>query len=771
MADICTNFTVPIDLNPKFDIIWSFDYCILGEIDSSAALTTFLYKKGGDLNQGAPYSSLGYASDSINQGLTGGYVCIALDSDDVFSKPLNRPPYQPIIKVQPKSGTAPLNLTIVAKGTSPLTYQWYRNGEIIVGAINSSFLATVDGMYRVRISNSVGSVYSDEVYVVQKPIIIKQPTGGDYPITLSASLSGTPPFTYQWYKNDIEINEDGNDETLYTSEEGKYKVKITNFAGDVFSNNIIVTIPIIPPTIIIHPTDGYPNKTLTVSATGTEPFIYEWFKNDELIFNQTTSSYLAENEGTYKVKVSNISGFQYSNNAIISPAPKPPSIILQPVGGKAPINLTVDAIGSEPLTYKWIKNNSQIVGTDKTYNTENSGIFKVVISNFVGSITSNSVEVTNLPVIITHPESGNLPTELYVAATSNLALTYQWYKDGSEINGATGNKYVPLTKGSYKVAVTNASGTVYSDIAIISGEIFINIVSFTGPEYFDESLTVNPSANTYIIEFDRLVKLKENNFKEAFSKSNINVKNIIPLDASGGLAKKYKIETLILNKDIPSYNILKVEDAEMTPVTNFKNSIKGNTKLNDINDITIKSFKINSIPAATTPNIYSLFIGTNSLINLGNCTASIHYSHSYVQGHSIIFINTTKQNSMINLYDDINDPNKFVVRWEGAFQYDVTNKNNIDMIWECTVFKEYPNRFEIKTHPEKWVNKKIDDIYPLNQIRKHGSRDAYLKFNFEAGKAYTIDYCYSVQIPADICEDNNGSRNVAYPEAAISLVK
>jgi hypothetical protein len=192
-------------------------------------------------------------------------------------------------------------------------------------------------------------------------------------------------------------------------------------------------------------------------------------------------------------------------------------------------------------------------------------------------------------------------------------------------------------------------------------------------------------------------------------------------------------------------------------------------KIKNLNEINL-NYKIHNIPPTTSPNIDLLNVGSNSLINLGGCTNSDHYTDPYIKRHSIIFINTTKLNYLSKLSRfDSDDKKSTTILWEGVFEYDGKN-TEVNMIWECTTFKDYPYRFEIKTHPEKWIKKKIDDKYPLNQIRKTASDAAYLNFDFDAGKSYTIEYCYSVSIPENICEDQYGTTNIAYSKAATSLV-
>ena len=65
------------------------------------------------------------------------------------------------------------------------------------------------------------------------------------------------------------------------------------------------------------------------------------------------------------------------------------------------------------------------------------------------------------------------PSRTAVAAADTL--TYQWYKDGVAINGATGSSYTIMSvkasdAGSYTVMVSNSAGSVTSDVATLTVE-------------------------------------------------------------------------------------------------------------------------------------------------------------------------------------------------------------------------------------------------------------------------------------------------------------
>jgi hypothetical protein len=122
---------------------------------------------------------------------------------------------EPAITSQPASQTITsgqtATLTVGASGTS-LTYQWLRNGTVIPGATSSSYTTppmTANANFSVRVVNSCGEVMSAVATITvtggcQIPAIQAQPASQSIAhgatATLQVSVSGTEPFTYQWYR-------------------------------------------------------------------------------------------------------------------------------------------------------------------------------------------------------------------------------------------------------------------------------------------------------------------------------------------------------------------------------------------------------------------------------------------------------------------------------------------------------------------------------------------------------------------------------------------
>jgi len=160
-----------------------------------------------------------------------------------------------------------------------------------------------------------------------------------------------------------------------------------------------------------------------------------------------------------------------------------PTITLQPKSqvttALVQVTFEVDATGSTPLNYQWRINGVNVAGeTNRKYTISNptkdvNGI-DCVVSNLIGSVTSNSVDliVGILPTIVTQPVSQTVSTgsnvTFSVVAGGSTPLSYQWNKDGSPILGATNSTYTinSVTNtdfDNYNCVVSNSYGSVDSD--------------------------------------------------------------------------------------------------------------------------------------------------------------------------------------------------------------------------------------------------------------------------------------------------------------------
>ena len=422
----------------------------------------------------------------------------------------------PMVTISPASqlavnpgATATLNA--MAVGTAPITYQWRKNSVAITGGtaavytLPSAQLANA-GSYDVVITNPTGSATSSAtVLSINAGVVITgNPASQNIlaagSVSFSVTATGTGPLTYQWHKDGSDIlgatTASYRKVSAIPADAGVYDVSVTNVVGSVGSAvaTLVVNSPV---TILAQPVSLTKNAgvsaVFSVTATGTVPLSYQWYKGLTAISGATAASYTiaspgGADSGIYTVSVTNLVGSVASAAATLL-VNDPLTIVTQPaaliVSAADSATFSVLATGTAPLTYQWRKNGVNIPGaTSASYAipsavSGSAGSYVVVVTNPAGSVTSASAALTvNSPVAITTQPVSLIKTvgasaTFSVVATGTAPITYQWRKDGTDIAGAVSASYtisatVNGDAASYDVVMTNPAGSRTSAAATLT---------------------------------------------------------------------------------------------------------------------------------------------------------------------------------------------------------------------------------------------------------------------------------------------------------------
>lgn len=167
-----------------------------------------------------------------------------------------------------------------------------------------------------------------------------------------------------------------------------------------------------------------------------------------------------------------------------------PSITSQPsdftVTQEGTNTLQVIAQGFPAVAYQWYRNDIPVPGATQAsldlFNyPADGGSYYVVITNSAGSITSRTAVVTVVltpPVINTPDDPADQTvlqdgtTTLSILATGFPTPTYQWYRNGATVAGATNSSIFlfnfPTDAGRYHVVAANAGGTAVSRTNVVT---------------------------------------------------------------------------------------------------------------------------------------------------------------------------------------------------------------------------------------------------------------------------------------------------------------
>ena len=186
----------------------------------------------------------------------------------------------------------------------------------------------VGGTVRVRGFLAAGRFNSSLGYVetlLGAPVFITQPLSLTNNAGTGASFSllatGPAPLTYQWFKDDVPLNDGAgvsgaNTDTLdlasvFKAAEGSYRLVVTNPSGSVTSQ--VATLTVIDPVLTMSPVSRYAevgqSVTFSVGAAGTA-LSYQWWKDGSAVALATASALTLTNvqvgdAGGYRAVVSN----------------------------------------------------------------------------------------------------------------------------------------------------------------------------------------------------------------------------------------------------------------------------------------------------------------------------------------------------------------------------------------------------------------------------------------------------------------------------------
>ena len=296
-----------------------------------------------------------YTITNVQLANAGTYLCVVSNSagsatSNGATLTVTAPAVAPVVTQQPTSASATTGgsatFTVVASGTAPLTYQWAKGGATISGATSATLTLTNvqlsdAGNYSCTVTNSAGSAVSSVAALTVSaaavaPTIAASPlsatvTAGSA-VSFSVVANGTAPLAYQWLKGSAAIA--GATSATYTiasaqsGDAGNYACTVSNSVGSVTSSTAALTVSTaaVVPSVTQQPASATVTAgaaiSFSVTASGTAPLTYQWYKGVAAISGATTATYSiaaaqTADAGSYTCVVSNSVGSDTSAAATL----------------------------------------------------------------------------------------------------------------------------------------------------------------------------------------------------------------------------------------------------------------------------------------------------------------------------------------------------------------------------------------------------------------------------------------------------------------------
>lgn len=487
----------------------------LFKVTPGAGVTAYTWKRNGTtLNNGGKISGARSSelfisnisnSDAADYSveLTFG-ACGSLTSNEANLAVLSS---QPTSIVRCAGQTAVFSVD-ARSGSANISYQWSKNGVAITNA-TSNLLILQDvsnadnGNYSVSITagglnvnslNAALSVNAATVITVQPISTTKFATQGHL---FTANATGSGSVTFQWLKDANVItgatSPSLNISNISSSSAGNYTLEVTGACGTVYSDDAALSVISAVPTSKTVCAGSSTSFSTTVSSPS--PVSYQWRRDGSSISGQTNSSLNLSNataamNGIYSVSI-NVNGITTAVGSASLLVNANTAIVSQPNSQTRPagtgVTFSVSASGTGAISYQWAKNGSPILGqTNFKIDITNlapsdAGAYSVTATSSCGSAASNAADLTvtvAAPTITANPtprinQCSGTSASMSVSATGYGSLSYQWRRNGVNIDGATNatlslNSLSSADAGTYTVVVGNLGGSVTSASTVVS---------------------------------------------------------------------------------------------------------------------------------------------------------------------------------------------------------------------------------------------------------------------------------------------------------------
>lgn len=361
------------------------------------------------------------------------------------------------------------SLKVSATTSAGVSYQWLESGTPIAGApAASSIFVKTAGVYSVKVTNTTtgcndqSSTLTVTIITPTKPTVAASgPTefciGGS--VTLTATVASG--LTTQWQESGTDIPAEILT-TLTTSTAGSYRMKVTNGVGCAgYSDPVDVIVNSLPDnTISVTGGTNICNGTASSILAPIVPgYTYQWRNLGVNIPGEVYNPYSAKTAGTFSVEITDSNGCKATSTDVVMTIMYVSPFYIHPYGNTFFCDGEKTKLATQAgfTTYQWYLNGVFIPGaTDSFTFADKNGKYSVKVQDPVNGCFATSTGFSIL--VIPSPDTPFITKVGSRLSTTVKGVTYQWYKDGVAIAGATDSFTMTTgTGGIYAVVVTNSN--------------------------------------------------------------------------------------------------------------------------------------------------------------------------------------------------------------------------------------------------------------------------------------------------------------------------
>ena len=350
----------------------------------------------------------------------------------------------------------PGNSLLLTANKVGFNFQWYRDGQQVVGANSSTLMVNSSGVYTLAMSDGNANIeMSNSISVTLSSIPPVEIFASDLEICQGeiSSLNASSSQTWSW-------NTGESSQSINVNTTGWYVVVANDSFGCTSVDSVFILVNTLPVASLLH-------NSLSVCTGDSVMLSLDNGESGIWPDGNVGNVYYAKYTGYFYALVTNASGCSsYSDSVYVNIINTPISI--QPSGPLSTCSnqkVTFTVVGAGFSSFQWNKNGLPIGGaTSLTYKPSVSGTYSVSAIDSLGctSLSQGSMLTIRSAPVANYVLSNQLDVckDSLVTFTANSGnnLSYQWQKNGVNITGANTKVFNSQTSGSYRVVISNVWG-------------------------------------------------------------------------------------------------------------------------------------------------------------------------------------------------------------------------------------------------------------------------------------------------------------------------
>jgi len=365
-----------------------------------------------------------------------------------------------------------------------LSYQWYKDGIAISGAIGDTYEATQAGTYWF-VSLSLCITRTSKEYIITESAVALQPTITGQPTicvgkstVLKTAVGGK--VLYTWLRNEQAIP-NATQSSYTATQTGEYKVTVIDECKRTTTSAAFSVTTVEPPKDISIKGNTLlcgGEARLATTTPKNKFYTYQWTLDGQTLQGAIDTTVLAKKVGRYTIKVTDTCGAVYESPLFFINANPVTNLKIQTPNNRMLICPTETIVLSGVSNFatndlQWQRNGLDIpLAIGSTYKATVAGNYTVRTRNICDNVVSPSFVLqtaTPPPASISGKLVFCFGDKTTLTANEGQNLIYQWFKNGEVFPNATSQSIPVFLPATYTVAVTNEQGcTTLSDEVIVT---------------------------------------------------------------------------------------------------------------------------------------------------------------------------------------------------------------------------------------------------------------------------------------------------------------